>query len=501
MVLTHILCVGITSQVLERTCAAHGYVLVHAPSIEACAQVDQVCGLMLLHQDVLSDLSVASMEQLYFLNNTIPVIILIADYARLPVSLGSKLREGTLEYVYEHEIESGLIAGRIDRLYLYAQLNQSILAMQHNLGDQQTLRQELKLRETMLDHERRLNADLIASLTIGLIILDTDGQIILLNDHARLLLAIAANDLFGVSYFSIFPAEIRADVADMISSVQADSTQDRIKKVRFNHHVLEISCHRMIDYQRRSSGILLLMQDISEQEAMSAQLYQAEKLATMGTMLSGIAHELRNPLSIISARLLRLRMQPLSDHVQTDKNLQSIETQVQRCAAIIDNLLNFARNRVARTGYHGINEICEEAIAYAAYQANFSALKVCRKFGEELFVYGDRSRFVQVVLNIINNAVDAMNDAGTLTIKTGAGDGGSVLVDINDTGPGIDKAIRKKIFDPFFTTREPGHGTGLGLTIAYKIVTESKGEIRVASEPGNTTFTIKLPSSKEKNNG
>jgi two-component system NtrC family sensor kinase len=218
-------------------------------------------------------------------------------------------------------------------------------------------------------------------------------------------------------------------------------------------------------------------------------------MATMGTMLSGIAHELRNPLAIISARLQRMKAG--GDSAQNDKNLQSLDTQVQRCAVLIDNLLNFARQSASKTGYHNLNDICKEAINYAAYQSNFLSVKVVRNFAPELFTYGDYSRYVQVLLNIINNALDAMNGAGTLTIKTWAQDRAAVCVEINDTGPGIDKEIQKKIFDPFFTTKDPGKGTGLGLAIVYKIIIESKGEIRLASEPGNTSFIIRLPATKE----
>jgi signal transduction histidine kinase len=211
-------------------------------------------------------------------------------------------------------------------------------------------------------------------------------------------------------------------------------------------------------------------------------------------MLSGIAHELRNPLSVISARAQMALAKDSWDKSWALKNFESIEAQTCRCAAIINNLLDFARYRATQMAVHRVDKILDETLTYVEYQNSFDSITVEKNYQEGLAIFGDHSRIVQVFLNIITNASDAMNGKGTLGIKTWLDDPAWVVVQIKDSGGGIDSGVKNKIFDPFFTTKEPGKGTGLGLAVVYKIIHESGGEVWFTSEPGNTSFFVKLPS-------
>jgi signal transduction histidine kinase len=213
----------------------------------------------------------------------------------------------------------------------------------------------------------------------------------------------------------------------------------------------------------------------------------------MGTMLSGIAHELRNPLAIISARAQMALVKESWDRDWMVKNYQSIEAQTYRCATIINNLLDFTRYRATQMALHNLDGILDETLTYVEYQNSFDSITIEKQYQPDLVIYGDRSRFVQMFLNIISNASDAMNGKGNLTLRTRSEGKGEVIVEINDSGSGIDPSIKNNVFDPFFTTKEPGKGTGLGLAVVYKIIHESGGEVWFTSEPGNTTFFIKLP--------
>jgi signal transduction histidine kinase len=215
-------------------------------------------------------------------------------------------------------------------------------------------------------------------------------------------------------------------------------------------------------------------------------------------MLSGIAHELRNPLAIVSARTQRALDKNNYEKEWTNKTFKSIDTQTKRCASIVNNLLNFARNTATASGFHKIKDILDETLSYVNYQNIFDNITVEKKYKDDLFVYGDRSRFVQIFLNLITNAADAMEGKGELIIAAQQSPKASTLVEIKDNGPGIDEKIKEKIFDPFFTTKDPGKGTGLGLSIVYKIVEESNGKIWLSSKPGNTSFFVELPSKKER---
>jgi signal transduction histidine kinase len=254
----------------------------------------------------------------------------------------------------------------------------------------------------------------------------------------------------------------------------------------------------MRDSRRVISGVLMLINDITDQENTTQQLYRAEKLATMGTMLSGIAHELRNPLSIISARAQMGKAKKSYDGEWLLKNFESIEAQAFRCATIINNLLDFTRYRAAQLGIQKIEAVLEETLTYVEYQKSFAEITINRNYAPGLVIYGDRSRFVQAFLNIIINASDAMNGKGVLTLTSRKEELGWAVVEVNDNGSGIDAKVKDRIFDPFFTTKEPGKGTGLGLAVVHKIIHESGGEVWFASEPGSTTFFVKLPTGRKR---
>jgi signal transduction histidine kinase len=180
------------------------------------------------------------------------------------------------------------------------------------------------------------------------------------------------------------------------------------------------------------------------------------------------------------------------------KNFESIDGQVNRCATIINSLLDYTRYRATQPTLHKVDEVLDETLTYVEYQNIFDAITVEKDYQGGLVVFGDRSRFVQIFLNIVLNAADAMSGRGVLRLTTKAEGQASVLVEIHDTGSGINAAAKDRIFDPFFTTKEPGKGTGLGLAVAYKIIQDSGGEIWFTSEPHNTSFFVRLPSGKRK---
>jgi signal transduction histidine kinase len=144
-----------------------------------------------------------------------------------------------------------------------------------------------------------------------------------------------------------------------------------------------------------------------------------------------------------------------------------------------------------------VAEIIDEALSYVEYQNVFDDVRVAKQYSPNVYVFGDRSRYMQVFLNVITNAADAMDGRGTLTIATETAGMLTALVKITDTGPGVPAEIESKLFDPFFTTKDPGKGTGLGLAIAYKIVQESAGRLWFSSTPQGTTFFVMLPSVKD----
>ena len=499
MAIANILLVDIVLPEFDSQCASHGYVPVLVPDIPSMLEVDVPFAVVLISQRIAGEALPADMERLYFLSNSSPIGVLITDVDNLTEGLRRELDEGTLERVYGHEVTSGLAVSRIDRMYLVACLDASVRAYQKNAGDTAVLNREINLRNRILDHERQLNANITGSITSGLVIIDMAGTIFLINEFARKHLRIGTSDIMGVPFRQVFPEKVCRFVDNSLKKMNAQWRRHEMKKVTIEDTVLEIATYRMNDFGKKPTGMLMLINDITEQENTTVQLFRSEKLATVGTMLSGIAHELRNPLSIISARSQMALKKEDWDKQWAIKNFESIDGQVNRCASIINSLLDFTRYKATKPGSHKVSEILDETLTYVEYQNIFDAIKVEKVYEDGLLVYGDRSRFVQIFLNIILNAADAMNGRGVLTLTTKSEEHSrEVLVEIHDTGSGIDPAVKDRIFDPFFTTKEPGKGTGLGLAVAYKIIQESGGELWFTSQPHNTSFFARLPSGKKK---
>jgi signal transduction histidine kinase len=496
--IANILLVDIDRPAIEQQIIANGYKPIKVASIVNIVEVEEPYSLMLVNEGVLLKAGEIDTQRLSFLNNSVPIAVFIDDLLKCPPRLLKMFTEGTLEWICSSEIDAGLLGTRVDRLYIASSLNNSLKSQQQDRREKELLKKEITLRDSVLDHERELNANITASITSGLLVIDMKGVVIMLNENARTLLKLSNTDYLGSPYTKVLRGKIRSAVDDFMKRVSLESPHHEIKKISSEASVNEISLYKMLDSHRLISGVLMLINDITEQENTTQQLYRAEKLATMGTMLSGIAHELRNPLSIISARAQMARAKKNFDTEWLVKNFESIEAQTFRCATIINNLLDFTRYRATLLGLQKVDAVLDETLTYVEYQKSFDAVIVKKQYTSGLSAYGDRSRFVQAFLNIIINASDAMNGSGELTLTSRQEEPGWVIIEISDTGPGIDSKVKDRIFDPFFTTKEPGKGTGLGLAVVHKIIHESGGEIWFASKPGSTTFFVKLPTGKKR---
>jgi signal transduction histidine kinase/CheY-like chemotaxis protein len=248
-----------------------------------------------------------------------------------------------------------------------------------------------------------------------------------------------------------------------------------------------------------------LVRDVSERKKLDDetrdlyhQLLQAEKMAALGQTISGVAHELNNPLATILSWAERLSQRAgLEDAVR--RGLETILGESERAARIVRNLLTFARKRQTTRSMVDLNQVARETLALRAYEQRVSNVTVIDALAAGLpQVFADGYQLQQVLLNLVINAEQAMlsaNGRGVLVVRTWHdAEQESVLLEINDDGPGIPEDLQPKIFDPFFTTKEVGKGTGLGLTVAYAIVQEHGGRIRLESRRGGgASFYVEMP--------
>lgn len=237
------------------------------------------------------------------------------------------------------------------------------------------------------------------------------------------------------------------------------------------------------------------------------QLIQSQKLASIGELSSGIAHEINNPLAIIGQEaewmrhLLKEGESCGSERYEDlQDSLQEIVRQVDRCKDITHKLLDFARKKDPLMQTTDLNKLIEDMVKLVEKEAVHKHIILVRKYGPDMpSVYTDPPLLRQVVLNLLNNAVYAIGQDGSITVATRTGQNDSAIVEIKDTGCGIAKEHLSKIFDPFFTTKPQGKGTGLGLSICHGIVTKLGGRISVESAVGEgTTFFVDLPLKQRK---
>jgi PAS domain S-box-containing protein len=244
-------------------------------------------------------------------------------------------------------------------------------------------------------------------------------------------------------------------------------------------------------------GTINLVRDVTQEREKEMRLIMSERLASLGQMAASIAHEINNPLTAIlgCAEGLRNRVnQERYDPVLFKNYLKIIEEEVARCKNITTGMLSFVRKSSPEKKTVDIHEILDSALEIAGFQGRLRAVRVLKRYepGRHA-VHGNDGELKQVFLTMITNALDAMDDTGTLSIETGT-ESGAVFLAFRDTGSGIPSEYINRIFDPFFTTKTERGGTGLGLSIAKKILANHHGDVLVASdEDKGTTFTITLP--------
>ena len=245
--------------------------------------------------------------------------------------------------------------------------------------------------------------------------------------------------------------------------------------------------------------IHFLVKDIGQKRLMEKQMAQAEKLASIGQLSAGIAHEINNPLGIILG-YSQLLLKNEGNEKERQDDLRTIVKHARNCKLIVEDLLNFAREPEPKKSFIDIHGVIDEVLNFMQHHSDLEKTQIIREFDPSVPpIELDEKQIKQVFTNLIMNAQHAVGNNGTIKVTTKFNPADSeLLINVIDTGCGIEKKNLSRIFDPFFTTKPTGKGTGLGLSVSYGVVKNHGGDILVESEPGRgSTFTVVLPVESE----
>jgi len=276
--------------------------------------------------------------------------------------------------------------------------------------------------------------------------------------------------------------------------------REELQMVRPAPRILERAARPVLDSIGRLLGRVEIYRDLTAQRVFQSKLLQTEKLAALGQMVSGIAHELSNPLTSILGYAQRLLVR--QDVSMRSEEIRQIHQEAERAGAILRQLLLNARETVPERRLVSLNQIVMRALELQRFGLAAEKIRVEMDLDPALpFVYGDPGQLQQVLMNLVGNAQQALEQqgqGGTIRMRTRRIADRRVLLEVEDNGPGIPQAIQARIFDPFFTTKPAGVGTGLGLSIVLSVVREHGGQVRLQSPPqGGAIFQVEIPAASE----
>jgi two-component system, NtrC family, sensor kinase len=355
-----------------------------------------------------------------------------------------------------------------------------------------------RVAERRYRRERDFNKNILNNTQSMILVLDTAGLVSYANrrcfeDGYR------EQDLLGRALVEMVPPARRPLLAQALERTLQGAALDNLEIPLFRGSgtpgQFSISLSPMRDEQGEINSVVVVMTDITDAASLQAKLMHTEKMAALGQLVSGVAHEVNNPLAAIVG-FTDLLLENPAVPADAKEELQVILQEAQRTRVIVQNLLSFARQMPAQREPAQINSILRQTMKLRAYDLENHGVELTEKYAAELpLVIGDPHQLQQVFLNILNNAYDAVQETrrtGKIEVQT-VHRSDKIEIVFRDNGPGISQIDR--IFDPFFTTKEVGKGTGLGLSICYGIIQAHRGEIVARNNPDGdgSTFIVRLP--------
>lgn len=398
-----------------------------------------------------------------------------------------------------------------------AELTASNEELQREIAERRLAEEQLRRQASLLARERqeilslnlsfeskeRFIRNVVESLRDGIAVLDLERRVVGWNRALAQHSGIPLPEIRGQRFFDAFPNFRKEGLEPYLDRLYAGK-EDAFTLERFEH-VSRLTGPMIVTLQGSAvkgphgqlEGVVLVLENISERVALERSVQESEKLAAVGTLAAGLAHEINNPIGIMISRieLMLVEADELGLPAPVQQDLEVLQRNARRVSRITQGLLSFARRAPGVKEPIDLNLVVDDTLVLFEGQATKAGIGVTRRLAARLpRVQGDANQLQQVLLNLLKNAREALRDGGEIRLETGLVPDrpGWVRLAVSDTGPGITPELRSKIFVPFFTTKEDG--TGLGLTVSYRIVEDHGGLLEVSSAPGaGTTFTVLLP--------
>jgi two-component system sensor histidine kinase HydH len=360
--------------------------------------------------------------------------------------------------------------------------------------------QSYRATRASLSRIKVFSDNVVENVPIGLLALDNQGRIAAFNNGAESILQLSASDVIGQEAGRIIPPELLNEINHSKSHNDVIEKEVECKTPEGKRVPLEIAASSLKDEDGVFLGNVLLFKDLTEVRALRREITRSQRLASVGRLAAGVAHEIRNPLSSIKgfATYFKERYPDRPDDQQT-ANIMIQE--VDRLNRVVGQLLEFARPISVKKQRISLQALLKDSIKLVEDRAATKGISVQTQHAAGVdSAWADPDRINQILLNLYLNAIDAMETGGELKVALSSdGEDSEIYIRISDTGCGINPDHLPKIFDPYFTTKSTG--TGLGLAIAHNIVEALGGKITVESNPEKgTTFTVALPNSRESKN-
>ena len=355
------------------------------------------------------------------------------------------------------------------------------------------LAQAYRSAKTSLTRIKAFSDNVVENMPIGLLAIDTDRRIVSFNQTAEWVLQVTAHEVLGKKADEVLPQQLECLTGELETEEEVIEKEIECPLQEGRWIPMDVSVSRLEDDDGTSMGHIILFRDLTEIQELKREVERSQRLASLGRLAAGIAHEIRNPLSSIKGFATYFR-ERYRDVPEDQKTAEIMVQEVERLNRVIGQLLEFARPMSVRKKPTTIQTVIQHSLKMIERDAQAKNIIIRTNLSPEIHeVSIDPDRMNQVFLNLYLNVIEAMEDGGTLSVDLYPEEGGrQIKISVSDTGAGINKEDLVHIFDPYFTTKQSG--TGLGLAIVHKIIESHKGEVKVESEPGKGTIvTIILP--------